>query len=144
MSDAEGNGPNHRQEAATPRKLGSSYDAAVKMFHREHDRWTQWALFFFGSIASIFVLSQYLTNMIPQWVFCGLAAFTSFSWILAGLNIRASTYAWRQVVMALEAGNNFRVFTKHRKICDNFDRWNDLAQTLRLSAAGPNSTRKQG
>ena len=33
------------------------YEAAVKMYLREQDRWNQWALFFFGAIAFIFVIA---------------------------------------------------------------------------------------
>jgi hypothetical protein len=34
------------------------FEIAVRMFDREHDRWNSWAIFFFGSIASVFVVSD--------------------------------------------------------------------------------------
>jgi Flp pilus assembly protein TadB len=119
----------------------SPYEAAITMYNREHDRWNQWALFFFGSIVALFVLGGSLEKLFPPWVFCAPAAFLSLAWVVAGQNIRASTDSWRRVVLAIEKGEEVQVLTRHKVHCDNYNRWEDLERTLALGDSGVNSTR---
>lgn len=132
---------NNSEDLTIDKQIDSveSYQAAVKMFHREHDRWNQWALFFFGSVSAIFLLSGQLTE-IPKFLFCLAAAFVSLAWVIAGQNIRASTGSWRGVIMDLEKGEKVKVFIRYKKLCDEYPRRKDFCETLCLCKEGPNST----
>ena len=80
----------------------NAYDTAVRMFDREHDRWNQWALFFFGSIVSVFVIAGQAQLALPLWLPWTLASLLSITWFLVAVGIRASTHAWRQTVKTIE------------------------------------------
>lgn len=115
------------------------YETAVSMYQREHDRWNQWALFFFGSIGSVFVLWGQLHEVVPLCVPALLATILSVMWIGAALSIRASTRAWLETVKELENDGTcgdrvFHVFERH---LENRRRWEDLRQCLQLWRGEP-------
>src|SRR4030042_5413231 len=80
------------------------YEVSVTMFNREHDRWNQWALFFFGSIVSVFVLEEKVA-VIPSWFSPLLACVISVMWVAVAMSIRRSTTAWQETILELEDGN---------------------------------------
>ena len=112
----------------------SPLEVAVTMYHREHDRWSKWALFFFGSVASVFVLWGELRS-IPLWVPALVATSLSLCWVMVALDIRASTCTWRAVALEIEAspdgsGRPFalyaekaRQFSRHRDLCETLFHW---------------------
>ena len=111
------------------------YEAAVTMYGREHDRWNQWALFFFGAIVAVFVLWGQIREVIPLWVPAIFGFVLSCMWILVALTIRASTRAWRKTVKVIgEKGKENVADPFH--ICDEnlteFNRWKDFMETLQL------------
>lgn len=111
------------------------YETAVKMFYREHARWNQWALFFFGSMISIFVLGEKVNCHIPAWVPPLLACIVSVMWIAVGTTIRASTDAWRKTILELEDKGQYektevKVFHIQEGKWHEFNHWNDLKTTL--------------
>ena len=113
------------------------YEAAVTMFHREHARWNQWALFFFGSIVSIFVLGEKVKFHIPAWVSPLLACIVSGMWVAVATTIRGSTTAWRKTILELEAKGQYeekevKVFHIQEEKWHEFNHWNDLKTTLRF------------
>lgn len=110
----------------------SPLKVAVTMYHREHDRWSQWALFFFGSVVSVFVLWRNLGSAIPLWVPSLVAFVLSVCWVMVALNIRASTFAWRDVALEIESmpegsGRPFALYAEKAKL---FSRRRDLCVTL--------------
>lgn len=109
-------------------RYDSDYDTAVKMFHAEHARWNQWALFFFGTIAGIFVLAE--KNLIPGWLSFFVASFVSLCWVAVAQNIRASTDSWRDVIFDIENHKHVKVFQAYNKYCKDWPRWQDLQETL--------------
>jgi len=96
---------------------------------------------FFGSVASIFVLSSGHGKVIPFWLSCLLAAVISLAWVVSAQNIRASTDSWRKVIIELESGQSVQAFSRYKIICDTYDRWDDLLKTLRLWESDESSTR---
>ncbi len=87
----------------------SPYEAAVKMYLREQDRWNQWVLFFFGAVVSIFVTADKLLNMLKDGspYIVGLSLFfailVSLLWVGAGIGLRRSSKAWHQTLKQIEA-----------------------------------------
>lgn len=106
------------------------YEAAVKMFHREHDRWRQWALFFFGFIASIFVLSEKHESIIPFWFACCVASLLSAIWVCVVQNIRATTHSWMKVIESIENEQTGRAFPTFQKYLKEYQHFYDLLITL--------------
>jgi hypothetical protein len=101
------------------------------MYHREHDRWNQWALFFFGSIVTVFLLWDQVKTF-PLWVPALICFLLSCMWVAVALSIRASTWAWREAVKEIEAqptsdGPAFKTFEDK---LDKFKRLGDLRTTL--------------
>lgn len=82
---------------------GAWYETAVRMYDRQHDRWGSWALFFFGSIASVFALASQVQGL-PLWSTCFVASALSAMWVLAAVGIRGATEAWFQTVLRIEHG----------------------------------------
>ncbi len=106
------------------------YDAALLMYSREHDRWHQWALFFFGAIISVFVVADRIA--LPLFVPSLFAFLVSLMWVGAASNIRATTEAWRETLLELEttpapAIGAFHLFLDR---LEDFDRSADLAAFL--------------
>lgn len=110
----------------------SPLEVAVTMYHREHDRWNQWALFFFGSVVSVFLLWGNLKPVIPLWVPAMAASVLSVCWVMVALNIRASTYSWRAVAKVLEASPQSLAtpFALYEQKASEFSRLHDLWMTL--------------
>lgn len=107
-------------------------EIAVKMYDRQHDRWTQWAAFFFTAIAGVFLLWAHVKEYIPLWVASAVAASISIAWVSTGLGLRASTQGWLDVVKDLEAGKVpagglFREFESRRNA---FRHWRDFLGIL--------------
>jgi hypothetical protein len=86
------------------------YETAVKMYYREHDRWIQWALFFFGFISGIFVLSAKYPKLIPFALPCFVALLVSIMWVAVALNIRATTFSWEKVIKRIERNEEEKPF----------------------------------
>ena len=110
----------------------SAYDAALTMYHREHDRWHQWALFFFAGVgATFYVASQF---DLPLWCPSIAAAVVSVMWALAASSIRATTDAWQSTLLHFEANPDARrgAFQTFRHELERFDYLSDLKQTLRV------------
>ncbi|MEW6659330.1 MAG: hypothetical protein AB1424_11790 [Thermodesulfobacteriota bacterium] len=110
----------------------SPYEVAVKMYHREHNRWSQWALFFFGSIAGIFVLSEKHAGSIPFWLSCFVASLLSGIWVVVAQNIRATTYSWMQVILRIECNEEVSTFHAFEEELQKRTRIKDLLTTLCL------------
>lgn len=113
-------------------------EIAIQMYEREHSRWNQWALFFFGSITSVFVLYNQLQSILPIRIPLLASACLSILWVLVAQSIRRTTWSWRQVILELErdetAGKAFELFKQKGK---RFSGWRDLGQTLQLWRAEP-------
>ena len=120
------------RDAMTERKI------AIKMYQHEHSRWSQWALFFFGSIASAFVLYDQLKCVLPVRVPLVVSAFLSLLWVLVAQSIRRTSWAWRAVILALEkddkAGKAFELFDQKKR---EFSGWRDFGNTMKLWTAEP-------
>ncbi len=111
----------------------NAYDTAVRMFDREHDRWNQWALFFFGSIVSVFVIAGQAQLALPLWLPWTLASLLSITWFLVAVGIRASTHAWRQTVKTIENNGGLgRPFEIVEAELAKFSRWREVLDTLRF------------
>jgi len=105
------------------------------MFHQQHTRWNQWAVFFFGSLASIFVIGDRLEGVIPCWIPSLVACIVSLMWIFVASSIRASTWAWRETVLKLEnlderQRKTAKVFSIQERKFHEFKHWKDLRKTL--------------
>lgn len=111
----------------------SEKDIAVQLYLHEHPRWNQWALFFFGSIVSVFVVGEKAATFVPVGLQFTLAAAFSCLWVLVAQSIRASTAAWRNTIKRLEqspsAGCAFALFDEE---LNSFNRWKDLGVTLKF------------
>ena len=108
------------------------YEAAVSMYHREHDRWHQWALFFFAGIgATLYVADQFES---PRWLSSLAAAVVSFMWVLAASSIRASTDAWQATLLRLEASPDPKpgAFTTFKHQLDAYEYFDDFLKTLQF------------
>ena len=110
----------------------TAFEAAVTMYHREHDRWNQWALFLFGSIAGVFALWNQLSDALPLWVPCIVCAALSAVWVMVAQSIRASTAAWFRTVKRLESNPRGCAFTLFEEELGRSRRLSDLRQTLKL------------
>lgn len=71
-----------------------AYEAAVTMYRREHERWHNWALFFFGSVGGIFLVHQQAKDLVPLSVAAVMASVVSFLWVWVSLGIRGWEQAW--------------------------------------------------
>jgi len=78
-----------------------AYEAALAMYAREHDRWYQWALFFFGAIGGIFYVAGSVNA--PFFVAPTLSSVISLMWVGVASNIRATTDCWRDTLLELES-----------------------------------------
>lgn len=111
------------------------YEAAVNMFHREHARWSQWVLFFFGSIVSIFVIGEKASSYVPIWALALFGCVVSIMWVMVATTLRASTKAWRETIFALEdaneqQSNEVKVFHLQKEKWEGIRQWEDLKTTL--------------
>ena len=111
------------------------YEAAVNMFHREHARWNQWVLFYFGSIVSIFVISEKTILYIPKWFPSLLGFVVSIMFIAVATTLRASTTAWRETILELEESDQHvkgeeKVFHIQEEKWKKFNHLKDLKTTL--------------
>jgi hypothetical protein len=75
---------------------------AVKLFLREHDRWTQNALVLFGALVAIFALYSQLKSLFPLSLALFMGALAAGSAIVIALCIRASTDSWRYAIQQLD------------------------------------------
>ncbi len=110
----------------------SPYEVAVKMYHREHDRWRHWALFFFGFITGTFLLYEKYNTIFPFWLPCFISSFISGIWVVVAQNIRATTESWMRVIKHIECGQ-VKVFHKFNEELHSYniiDRKEDLLTTL--------------
>lgn len=75
---------------------------ATDMYKREHDRWYHWALFFFGSIASVFVVTHQSNGAVPVWAASLAASLVSLFWTAAADDILMTSHAWELTIHELE------------------------------------------
>jgi L-lactate permease len=114
----------------------NGYEISVTMYKHQHDRWNQWALFFFGSIVSVFVLEEKV-EIITSWISLLLASFLSIIWVAVAISIRRTTTAWRDTIFQLEKDNIIKdnevnVFHIQEEIWKKTDPWTDLKVTVCL------------
>ena len=88
-----------------PTEKINGYQVAVEMYKREHERWHQWALFFLGLIAGVFVIWGQICHVIPLWVASAVAAVLSLMWTVAACALRATTGGWESTIKKLECEN---------------------------------------
>ena len=118
--------------------MSKEKDIAVSMYDREHARWNQWALFFFGSITALFVLYGNVKDILPLWAPLLISTILSLMWVLVALNIRATTRAWQLTITELEDNENpGKAFTIFEKKLTEFSRLRDLKDTMRLWTKEP-------
>jgi hypothetical protein len=108
---------------------------AADFYKQQHDRWNHWAVFFFGLIASVYVIRNYNQELIPAWFAHLTAMAISIVWVWVALNIRASTFAWLQVRKRLEElpdanRETIRIFHEHEAEFSKYDRLDDLLGTM--------------
>ena len=109
-----------------------SYQAAVTMYNREHDRWYQWALFFFGAVGGIFYVAGHIDA--PKFVAPSLSCLVSLMWVGVASNIRATTDCWRETLVELESGHEVEqgAFQVFKQKLDIYDFSGDFGKTLRI------------
>jgi len=128
--------------------LGHAYETAVKMYHQQHERWTQWTVFFLGSVLSIIVVWSQVREDVPFWAAALPAAVVSALGISAAENIRGQAYSWQIVVEETEAalqracaGDERQVvtlpFARFQELLAEFDRLEDLKATLNIFSPVP-------
>jgi len=114
----------------------NSYEVSITMYKHQHVRWNQWALFFFGSIVSVFVLEEKVV-IIPCWISPLLACFLSVIWVAVAISIRRTTKAWRETIFQLEndniiEDNVIKAFHIQEEKWKKYNPWKDLKVTLCL------------
>lgn len=108
------------------------YEAALTMYHREHDRWYQWALFFFAGIgAAFYIASEYRLRL---WMPAAASAAISLVWVLAASSIRASTDAWQTTLRHFESFPNSGkgAFKTFERCLDSYNYCHDFCLTLQF------------
>ena len=107
-----------------------AHEIAVRMLHREHDRWNQNSLFFFGSLVSIFVIQKSVDDLtgslIAPWMVYLLAAAVSLMTLSMTIAVRMSTDAWRDSVSEIESrccATDLRPFEIYQKYYDTRPYW---------------------
>ena len=111
----------------------SPYEFAAKMYHREHDRWNQWALFFLGSIAGIFTIWSTLRGSVSLCWPSLMAAILSVLWVLVALTIRGSTRAWERTLKRIEFSpyaSRIKPMIMFRRYFDRSSRWRDFVRIV--------------
>jgi len=118
--------------------MSDEKELAVSMYHREHSRWNHWALFFFGSIVSLFVLYGHVKIILSLWVPLFICFILSIMWILVALNIRATTRSWEETIIDLGSNlNNGQAFQLFIERLEKFSRSEDLLKSLRFWSKEP-------
>ena len=108
------------------------YEAALSMYHREHDRWYQWALFFFAGIgAAFYIAGEYRLRL---WMPSAASAVISLLWVFAASSIRASTSAWQATLRHFETYPESRktAFRTFERLLDSYGYRHDFCLTLLL------------
>ena len=122
-------------------KIKLAYD----MLKHEHTRWNQWAIFFLGSIASIFIVGKNITfgnTSIPCYILAALSSFVSLLWIIYALAIKRSTLGWHKTIIEIESKDENESFNlmeifKEKSDCSPFDgKWKLLSVTNMLFVFG--------
>lgn len=118
------------------------YQQALDFYKQQHDRWYQWAIFFFGVVASVFVVHDHVQKTIPVWIAFLTSSVFSTLGVCALLNIRASSDCWRRIAERLDGLNDegrasFKLLDEFNKEFKSYSRWNDLCETLKLWTARP-------
>lgn len=110
------------------------YKTAVQMHVFQHQRWNQWCLFFFGSIASVFVLWAQFKAIVPLWVPASLGLIISVAWVYSALGIRSVNLVWQEIIEDLEDGPDTDLkihheFVRRRKV---FSHWGEFIEVLKF------------
>lgn len=108
-----------------------AYKVAVKMHMFQHQRWNQWCLFFFGSIAGIFGLWSQVKDIIPLVVACAIAFVLSVFWVFAALGIRAQNQIWEEILLAMETSQG-QVLLPHNELRNRRDTYSILREFGRV------------
>jgi hypothetical protein len=118
-----------------------AYKTAAEQYKHQHERWNQWALFFFGAIASGFVIQNNVRDLVPIWPVAVFAAILSAGWVCAALSIRATTFSWLRVLEKLEdspgSQSEFKLFHEFEAELNQRKRLKDLCQSLKVWTAEP-------
>lgn len=107
-----------------PRKKSSSdsnldqavaYEAATHAWDRQHDRWTQWIVFYFSIVAADFLAWAQVDDegVFPLWMAAAVGAVVSLGWVAVALAIRRQAKSWREIVEAVEAGTSLTPFADY-------------------------------
>lgn len=124
------------KESSKDSKLDQAvaYEAATHAWDRQHDRWTQWIVFYFSIVAADFLAWAQVDDeaVFPLWVAAAVGAAVSFGWVAVALAIRRQAKSWREVVEAVEAGTSVTPFADYRKKLKQHT-WREFFTDLGLS-----------
>ena len=118
------------------------YEKAIDMYRQQHVRWNHWAVFYFGLIATVFLVHHQCPQFVPLSVAALAAALLSCVWVCVALSIRATSEGWRLVVQKLESlsqeqRESFPLFQEFDKQLEGYCRCQDLQRTLKVWTAEP-------
>ena len=123
-------------------------DEALKLanakIEHEHSRWNTWAIFFFGSIISVFTVWSQFKDIIPSYVPCIMGALISFIWVFVALGTRRVSASWVKVIKYIEASNSddfkpnklYKQYEGEHSICEDFFDFSLFRVTKVLTYAG--------
>jgi hypothetical protein len=118
------------------------YEKAIEMYKHQHERWNHWALFFFGLIASVFVIRNNAQQTIPFSVAALLASILGAAWVCVALIIRATNYSWLLIIQRLEDmteedRDKFKLFQEYGHELKRRNHLGDLWETLQVWTREP-------
>lgn len=118
----------------------TSREIAAGLFKHEQTRWHAWTLFYLGLIAGVlygrFALfgdggpneGDPVAKL--SWMCWALAAVLSYLWCLTIVALRASTHAWRRVLLSFEKRNSRKALKIFKRV-ERFFRWYGSSKDLR-------------
>jgi hypothetical protein len=93
-------------------------DEAIGECYRQqihsHSRWNTWAVFYFGTMVTIFSIWKETNESIPFYIPCFLTFIISFLWILVTLSLKKSSWVWLKMLKRIE-GQARRIASKNTK-----------------------------
>ena len=124
------------------------------LYKHEQTRWHAWTLFYLGMIAGVlYCRIALLPDMAAAedkalegltWMLWLAAAVLSYLWCLTIVALRASTHAWREVIIAIEKGDEHNAFTGVEDRVWAYGWRDDLAWFLHFWSGPPSVTRLMG
>jgi hypothetical protein len=125
-----------KDPAIAPIGFEKKYEKAFEMFKQQHDRWKDWAIFFFGLIAAAFAIGSYAHPSIPICIPPLFGMIMSCLLVCVVLSIRATTNSWIDIIKDLEAlddekqRESFDLMQRFMKKLNDRSHWRDLGETL--------------